>query len=98
MALQPDLLIADESVSALDVSVQAQILRLLSDIQEERGFAMLFVTHDLRVASQVCDRICVMQQGRIVETGPPDQLFANAQQDYTRTLLAAVPGAARVFG
>ncbi len=98
LALQPDLLIADESVSALDVSVQAQILKLLSDIQEERGFAMLFVTHDLRVASQVCDRICVMQQGRIVETGAPDQLFANAQQDYTRTLLAAVPGATRVFG
>ena len=98
LALQPDLLIADESVSALDVSVQAQILKLLAGIQEKHGFAMLFVTHDLRVASQVCDRICVMQRGRIVETGAPDKLFANAQQDYTRTLLAAVPGATRVFG
>ncbi|RVT84253.1 ABC transporter ATP-binding protein [Rhodobacteraceae bacterium CCMM004] len=98
LALQPDLLIADESVSALDVSVQAQILKLLSEIQAERGFGMLFVTHDLRVASQICDRICVMQQGRIVESGAPDQLFANAQEAYTRALLAAVPGATRVFG
>lgn len=98
LALQPDLLIADESVSALDVSVQAQILKLLADIQEDRGFAMLFVTHDLRVASQICDRICVMQNGRIVETGPPNRLFANAQESYTRALLAAVPGANRVFG
>ncbi|SDX26029.1 ABC transporter ATP-binding protein [Litoreibacter albidus] len=98
LALQPDLLIADESVSALDVSVQAQILDLLADIQTQRGFAMLFVTHDLRVASQICDRICVMQRGQIVETGAPDQLFANAKEPYTRALLAAVPGANRVFG
>ena len=82
-------------VSALDVSVQAQILTLIKDIQQRLGLAILFVTHDLRVAAQICDRIAVMQRGRIVETRPTAALFADPQHDYTRQLLAAVPGSSR---
>ncbi|MBL0933792.1 MAG: ABC transporter ATP-binding protein [Rhizobiaceae bacterium] len=92
LALDPKVLIADEAVSALDVSVQAQILDLIRDIQERLGVAILFVTHDLRVAAQICDRIAVMQRGRIVELAPTAELFANPSHDYTRKLLAAVPG------
>jgi len=92
LALEPSLLIADEAVSALDVSVQAQILDLLARMQERLGFALLFITHDLRVASQVCDRIAVMRGGRIVEEGEPADLFANPRDPYTRELLGAVPG------
>ncbi len=92
LAVEPELLIADESVSALDVSVQAQILDLLADMQKRLQFGMLFITHDLRVASRICDRIAVMRHGKVVEQGAPDTLFANPQQDYTRALLAAVPG------
>ncbi|TCR69654.1 ABC transporter ATP-binding protein [Bosea sp. BK604] len=97
LALEPDVLVADEAVSALDVSVQAQILSLIKDIQQRLGLAILFVTHDLRVAAQTCDRIAVMQRGRIVESGPTKALFASPQHEYTRQLLAAVPGSGR-FG
>ena len=92
LALEPELLIADESVSALDVSVQAQVLDLLSEMQEKLKFGMLFITHDLRVASRICDRIAVMRRGKIVEQGEPAMLFSEPKEDYTRALLAAVPG------
>jgi peptide/nickel transport system ATP-binding protein len=96
LAVEPDLLIADESVSALDVSVQAQILDLLAEMQQRLGFGMLFITHDLRVASRICDRIAVMQHGRIVEEAEPAALFSAPRETYTRELLAAVPGRDRL--
>ena len=92
LMFKPKLLIADEAVSALDVSIQAQILKLLDQIQRETGVSMVFITHDLRVASQICDEIAVMQNGRIVERGPPSQIFLNPQSAYTRELVAAIPG------
>jgi peptide/nickel transport system ATP-binding protein len=95
LALEPDVIVADEAVSALDVSVQAQILTLIKELQERLGLAILFVTHDLRVAAQICDRIAVMQRGRIVESGETSALFANPQHEYTRQLFAAVPGGRR---
>ena len=92
LMFKPKLLVADEAVSALDVSIQAQILKLLDEIQRETGVSMIFITHDLRVASQICDEIAVMQKGRIVEQGPPSRIFLNPQSAYTRELVAAIPG------
>jgi len=92
LACKPQVLVADEAVSALDVSVQAQIMALLREIQAELGLGLLFITHDLRVAAQLCDRVIVMHQGHIVEQGPTAELYAHPQQDYTRRLFAAAPG------
>jgi ABC-type glutathione transport system ATPase component len=92
LALDPDVMVADEAVSALDVSVQAQVLELLDQIQARLGVAILFITHDLRVAAQICDDVAVMQHGRIVEQGPAVQVLTKPQQAYTRSLLDAAPG------
>ena len=90
--MEPELLIADEAVSALDVSVQAQVLALLEEIRERLNLAMLFITHDLRVAAQVCDRVAVMQHGKVVEEGPVAQVFQAPREAYTRALIEAAPG------
>lgn len=92
LMFKPRLLVADECVSALDVSIQAQILKLLDDVRRETNVSMVFITHDLRVASQICDQIAVMQKGRIVELGPPSQIFIDPESAYTRELVAAIPG------
>ena len=92
LAMDPDLIIADEAVSALDVSIQAQVLELLRDLQKRLNLSLLFITHDLRVAAQLCDRIAVMQRGKLVEIGPVADVFLSPKADYTRNLLAAVPG------
>jgi peptide/nickel transport system ATP-binding protein len=92
LMLKPDVLIADEPVSALDVTVQAQVLKLLDDVRKQMNLAMLFITHDMRVAAQVCHRVMVMRQGRVVECGPTHEIFAAPSNDYTKALLAAIPG------
>ena len=91
LILQPELVICDESVSALDVSVQAQVLNLLNDLKEQYHYTYLFITHDLSVVHYMADRIMVMQKGRIVESGTPDDIFHHPQTDYTRTLIDAIP-------
>ncbi len=91
ISLQPKLLICDEPTSALDVSVQAQILNLLSDLQRDLGMAMLFISHDMAVVEHMCDRIIVMRDGRIVESGSRRAVIDTPQQPYTQQLLAAVP-------
>jgi peptide/nickel transport system ATP-binding protein len=92
LAMKPDILIADEAVSALDVSVQAQVLELLDDIQQRLGLGTLFITHDLRVAAQLCDDIVVMKDGRIVEQGATADVLVAPKADYTRKLIEAAPG------
>ena len=92
LAMEPKVLIADEAVSALDVSVQAQVLKLLRDVRERYDLAVLFITHDLRVAAQICDRIMVMQHGVVVEHGRTADVYANPNHPYTKSLLAAAPG------
>ena len=98
LAMEPELLVADEAVSALDVSVQAQVLALLEEIRERFNLAMLFITHDLRVAAQVCDWVAVMSKGKVVEYGEANEVFLRPTHEYTRALFAAAPGRDFVFG
>ena len=98
VALEPELLVADEAVSALDVSVQAQVLQLLEEIRTRLDLAMLFITHDLRVAAQVCDQVAVMSKGRVVEYGSAEEIFLRPQHEYTRALFDAAPGRDFAFG
>ena len=98
LAMEPELLVADEAVSALDVSVQAQVLELLEEIRTRLNLAMLFITHDLRVAAQVCDQVAVMSKGRVVEYGPAEEIFLRPRHEYTRALFEAAPGRDFAFG
>ena len=92
LACNPSLIVADEPTTALDVMVQAQVLRLLKELQKDLGLAMIFITHDLRIAAEIADRVIVLQHGRIVEEGPTASVFTNPREAYTRDLLDAIPG------
>jgi len=91
LALEPEFIICDESVSALDVSVQSQILNLLNDLKQQLGLTYIFISHDLSVVKYMSDRIMVMKSGKLVEINETDQIYLNPQQDYTKKLLAAIP-------
>jgi peptide/nickel transport system ATP-binding protein len=91
LALDPSFIVCDESVSALDVSVQAQVLNLLNDLRKEFGFTIIFISHDLSVVRYISDRIMVMNKGRIVESGPADAIYFNPQSGYTKKLIASIP-------
>jgi peptide/nickel transport system ATP-binding protein len=92
LTLSPAFMVFDESVSALDVSVQAQVLNLINDLKQEFGFTAVFISHDLSVVRYLCDRVMVMQKGRIVETGEAEELYHNPRTTYTKTLIEAIPG------
>ncbi len=94
LSCEPRLLIADEPTTALDVTIQAQILELLRRLREDRGMALLLITHDLGVVAEVCDRVLVMYAGQLVETGPVEKIFGDPRHPYTRGLLASLPGTA----
>ncbi len=98
LAMEPEVLVADEAVSALDVSIQAQVLDLLDEVRKRFDLALLFITHDLRVAAKICDRIAVMHLGEVVETGPTAEVFAAPSDDYTKRLFEAAPGRDWQFG
>ena len=91
LTMKPDILICDESVSALDVSVQAQVLNLLQDLQDEFGLSYIFISHDLAVVKYISDQVMVMSEGRVVETANSDELYRNPREAYTQRLLASIP-------
>jgi peptide/nickel transport system ATP-binding protein len=97
LAAEPDIIVCDEPVSALDVSIQAQVLDLLSELQARLGTALLFISHDLGVVQHIADRVLVFHRGRIVESGPVDQVFSNPADDYTRALLSSIPAIESAF-